>query len=843
MNWKKNLLAFGLAAATATMAADFNICKAPTTPDATESAQKLYSFLVNNFGTKTISGIMTGNMAISDEDGAPDIDTTAANYKTSQMDLKAVFEKSGKYPALLGLDLLNATGSHAKESWFKGYTKKVMALAHRIWEDNGIPAFSWHWYDPTDTDDAFYVKGADPKYTTFDFTDAFMTGTTTWDTLSTNYQKIVSDIDEVSQMFLELQDAGVAAIFRPIHESGGAWFWWSTHTGKQFAALYRLIYERMVFKNGVKNLVWVFNPKDAKLTGWTPGDTYYDVLSVDIYPGPFNNESQAAAFNGLTTNTDYTNTKIIALSENGAIPDVAKMHEDNAVWSWWMPWYQSWGGGFVDSTAADVWKSNMEDERIITLDKMPGWANYEVTNSATNECAKAEETSEYSEDREKAESNKKDYMMQVTYKTLTKDGANIAFTSVPDLSKAKKVSVEITNNMTGVDYMWFGLAFVKDGSADNAWTWEMSNSNDCSIASGATKTCEFDITTYKDDDGVEHNTDLANLFSVALMASGAGASGSVLFDNMIADDGTIITLFNAKNELFIKDANAKVDYIESITLVDQEGNSLEPSTPTDAGTDYVMAVEYGLLKTDAAQLILPGVKSLEGTKNITVTVKNNGSGAKNKGIWLDFAYLDGSYNWIQSISGCWVNDGEETDCEFATKYEVKDAADNVTDTLDMDLSSINTFIIYVSAEGFKGQVLYNNLYADDKVLSLFNDKNSLMKESEKSEYYTPVISSIYLANKDGSSVDPKTDAIKSMTKVASASKLSVAGNRVMLSAAVAGQVSVDVFSMSGKRVATLFRGNLNAGTHSFDMSDLSKGQYIVRVKGAGIAATQPVMIK
>ncbi|MBQ2559614.1 MAG: beta-mannosidase, partial [Fibrobacter sp.] len=38
----------------------FDLCNAPVTKNATPSAIKLYNFLVNNFGKKTISGVMTG---------------------------------------------------------------------------------------------------------------------------------------------------------------------------------------------------------------------------------------------------------------------------------------------------------------------------------------------------------------------------------------------------------------------------------------------------------------------------------------------------------------------------------------------------------------------------------------------------------------------------------------------------------------------------------------------------------------------------------------------------------------------------------------------------------------
>ena len=140
-----------------------------------------------------------------------------------------------------------------------------------------------------------------------------MKGTTSWDTLSAAYKGIIADIDYISEYFLDLQKDGVAAIFRPLHEAGGTWFWWSTHSGKQFAALYRLVYERMVFKNGVKNLVWVFNPQTANLTDWNPGETYYDVLSIDIYNNDNDNSSNAGAFDDFKDTNQLTTEPTIGL--------------------------------------------------------------------------------------------------------------------------------------------------------------------------------------------------------------------------------------------------------------------------------------------------------------------------------------------------------------------------------------------------------------------------------------------------------------------------------------------------------------------------------------------------
>ena len=624
----------------------FDLCNAPVTKNATPSAIKLYNFLVNNFGKKTISGVMTGNM-----------DAYTIGDATQHEDVQAVFKAGGKYPALVGVDLMNATGANKDDSWYKQYTEKAVDIAKSTWKKGGIPAFTWHWR-PGDEVEFYTANGNKEKNTDFDFTEGFVKGTTSWDTLSAAFKALAGDIDHVSEIFLELQKEGVAAIFRPLHESGGNWFWWSTHTGKQFAALYQLVYERMVFKNGVNNLIWDFNPQDASKLSWTPGETYYDVLSVDIYNSANDHQSNSAAFIDLT-NKGGTN-KILSLSENGPIPDVDKMYDDGATWSWWMPWYESpsWNGGFVSQTAASVWQKNLADERIITLDKMPGWDNYTEAATATKVCPTSTENGNFSADTSKKE-DAKNMMMAVTYTALNDSGANIELQKVPNLTGAQSVSLKITNNGSGGadGGIWVGLAFVRNGMEDDGWTWEMSTSTGCWINDGASSTCEFDITTYKDDAGTEHPIDLANLFSVTLMVAAVGFEGTVIFDDLVADNGKVISAFDKKTELF-KVADQSKGHVVKIELVDENGNSSAIHRSAVAKTNF-----------------------------------------------------------------------------------------------------------------------------------------------------------------------------------------SIQGNSVNLTTATAGNVSVDVFGMNGKRVATLYRGRLAAGTYAFGLTDMPKGSYIVRVKGAGLTATQPVLIK
>ena len=332
---------------------EFNISPTPVDKDATATALAMYTFLYDNFGKKTLSGIMTG-----------DLSNSYGNV-TRQADVKAVYQASGKYPALIGFDFMNATGKSENDSWMKEYTRECINLCKDTYLRGGVPAFTWHWRDPSRATDAFYTSESNMKISNALNSDG------SWNTQSTLYKYIIHDIDLVADYFLELQKENIAVVFRPLHEASGGWFWWGREGAAPFIKLYHLVFDEMVNVKGVHNVIWVWNAGEND-KDWNPGDEYYDVVSADIYNSDFDYSSNYVTFNSLKVLTG--GKKIIALSENGPIPDIEKEVEDDAVWSWWMPWYQTWNGKFVDKTSAAEWKKCMSDPRVITLDEMnEGW--------------------------------------------------------------------------------------------------------------------------------------------------------------------------------------------------------------------------------------------------------------------------------------------------------------------------------------------------------------------------------------------------------------------------------------------------------------------------------------
>ena len=521
-------------AATSSQAA---VSYAPVTAGATGGAQKLYNFLATNYGVRTVSGMMTG-------------DVGSGTDVKAMVDVDSMYLKTGKYPALVGFDFLFATGKNASSSWYQSYTTTALTNAKDLWNQGGIPAFTWHWKDPSDSIDAFYTKSGNAKeYTTFDYTKGFKSGTTTWDTTSATYKQLVSDIDEIAAKFLALQKDSVAAIFRPLHEASGGWFWWGTKGGAAYQSLYNLVHNRMVDVDGVKNLVWVWNPEYATDVDWNPGSTKYDVISMDIYEAYDYTTKFVTGYKALTTN--FGANKLLAVSENGPIPDASTMKKSGTVWSWWMPWYQSWSGKFLDQTVDAVWKANMTDPCTITLDKMPGWSKYTLATAKAAACTNGYELGKLDTARPVVVKMPGDTAtngwLRVKFDTPADDTAKgnviIASGTVPDLSSAKSLTLNVVNGNT-TSGIWFTVAFL--GNASASWGWAQPEG--CWVNAGDSAKCTIDLTTTAKDKvvltGSDYSDFMGNLSKVYIEIFGKNYTGSVFFDNVVVDGSIAINKFD-----------------------------------------------------------------------------------------------------------------------------------------------------------------------------------------------------------------------------------------------------------------------------------------------------------
>lgn len=324
----------------------FSLNQTLVTANPTPEATALYDFLLDNYGRKVISGVMT----------------------LSSMD-EAIWlkENTGKEPALLGIDFMHSGRGY---TWYDDETPMRDAAAW--YNRNGIPAMMWHWRDPSRQTEEFYTKSSSkPEGTAFDLSKIF-------DESSAEYTALLRDIDYIAALLKALQDQQVPVIWRPLHEAAGGWFWWGAKGPEPLKALWHLMYDRMVNHHGLTNLIWVWT-REPNDDSWYPGDAYVDLIGRDIYKDG-DHSSQTLEFSDM--NNRYGGEKMLALTETGSFPDADKLVQDGATWSWYMPWY---GAYTRDSryNSLDLWKKMFAHDYVITLDEMPQLRTYERQDPGT----------------------------------------------------------------------------------------------------------------------------------------------------------------------------------------------------------------------------------------------------------------------------------------------------------------------------------------------------------------------------------------------------------------------------------------------------------------------------
>lgn len=259
----------------------------------------------------------------------------------------------------------------------------------------------------------------------------------------------------------------------------------------------------------------------------------------------------------------------------------------------------------------------------------------------------------------------------------------------------------------------------------------------------------------------------------------------------------------------------------SLAATEEASIKIKDVVISQEGGDGKMSVTYG---SDNAQIEYQKTWDLSKASTFTFEVKN--LGASDAQLHLIFK-LTSAWTWTpvnDDAGACVVPAGESTVCSF----DISSFADR-NQTLSVVIANY--------AAGYTGTLLYDNFKAGDQVLWDFNEDkyDAFSRGFENTEEMIPEIKIVFSEGPIG--IEPRA------VSLAASGTFNIAGNTISLVTAKAGDVSVDVFGMNGKLVATLFNGMLGVGNYEFSLADMPKGQYIVRMKDAGITTTRPVIVK
>ncbi len=314
---------------------DYNI-----RPNLSDNAKKLLEFLQKIYSNYIIAGQHT-NTALGPE-------IAYIEYLT------------GKKPALRGFDLLSYTPATRTQDMTphalieiegnKGSIEKAIEWAKDF---GGLITLCWHWYAPLGgKDKTFYTVNTD-----FNLEEALISGTK-------ENKALLRDIEIIAKKLSIFKDLDVPILWRPLHEADGKWFWWGAKGPENYKKLYILLYEIFTEKYKLNNLIWIWNAPHPE---WKIEENLYDIVGIDNYVPPGNYGPIKFSYDLLLRLTD--NEKLVALTENGPIPDPDLLFEYEAYFLWFMPWF----GDFVfneNFNSKKHFKKVYNHEKVITLENL-----------------------------------------------------------------------------------------------------------------------------------------------------------------------------------------------------------------------------------------------------------------------------------------------------------------------------------------------------------------------------------------------------------------------------------------------------------------------------------------
>ena len=333
-------------------------------PNANEKTKNIYKYLLSIYGKKTLAGQCT-------------------NYGTT-IELDALYKGLGKYPALATFDFIgNSYAAWRDKGSMTDRGDIPIAIKWSI--EGGIVGYDWHWYSPMDSW-SFYSKEnpfqLSKAVTDLDLSEKSLEEIESlWKEKEINEEAywIIFDMDNISGLLKELQDAGVSVLWHPLHEASGKWFWWGGSGAEAYKWLWKLMYKRMTNYHQLNNLIWVWNAQDAE---WYPGDEYCDIASLDIYLQAKDYGISTSSFKNLSDN--IKNAKMLSISECATMPNPDLIERDNVYWLYFAVW--NWDyivkrdpnnpdniiPELSDAyTSIDMMKNVYYSDLIITRDELP----------------------------------------------------------------------------------------------------------------------------------------------------------------------------------------------------------------------------------------------------------------------------------------------------------------------------------------------------------------------------------------------------------------------------------------------------------------------------------------
>jgi mannan endo-1,4-beta-mannosidase len=278
------------------------------TPNALPDVKSLLGQLQNAAGTQTLSG----------QENRVEFLAAASQQ---------VFADTGKHPAIYGAELTSTDNS-------KTSAQSIVGEAIRQSREKSIVSLRWLPPNPaemqTGTNHTTGKDNGQRLLTDFEWNELMTPGTDL-------NQRWCVQVDAAANALKKLDEKGIPVLWTPYPEANGKQYWWAGRSGIHgSAALYRMLFDRLVNHDQIKNLVWVWEAAPAGFgpdgngaySDYFPGHLYTDALALKM-------TKPEARFRSDLFFHAFALGQVIGLYIDGQVPTPAILTNEKD-WSWFV---------------------------------------------------------------------------------------------------------------------------------------------------------------------------------------------------------------------------------------------------------------------------------------------------------------------------------------------------------------------------------------------------------------------------------------------------------------------------------------------------------------------------
>jgi hypothetical protein len=232
-----------------------------------------------------------------------------------------------------------------------------------------------------------------------------------------------------------------------------------------------------------------------------------------------------------------------------------------------------------------------------------------------------------------------------------------------------------------------------------------------------------------------------------------------------------------------------------------------------------------------AQISYTKSYDLTGVTSVTFDVINSGTSAITYMLVLQTNATD-NWGWYQSeTQKCTVAAGDTTTCTFDLANIAK--WDDATAIVTPHLNQIAA-VYLVATEAYTGTVYIDNIVTNNGIVIQNFDTQYDVFSPAGTEAASISVTTYF----DGTKA-----SIPSIAKGLNVSNMYFMNGSLNMTIPTSGNLTVNLFNLKGNCVATLHKGMIKAGAHSFAVKNITQGMYIMQAQGTAGLFTGKVLVK